>query len=170
MLEPEIFRHIPPEVPFDFAGDVFPNLLNAGIIYACPFTGYLQDTGTPDAYRQANWDVLSGRTGGEAEAPDGLLMGTGAQAAAGVAFEGSNVLGAGAVVEAGARLTDTILWDGCRIGAGARLAGSVLGRRVFVGKDAVIGDGSLLADDSHVTAGTRVPEGTRLAPGERFTG
>ncbi len=103
VLEPEILAHIPPGRVVDFAKDVFPGLLNLGIIYACPLDGYLQDTGTPDAYRQANWDVLSGRTGAPA-APDGLLLGPGARAARAASFAGRNVLGAGSVVENGASL------------------------------------------------------------------
>jgi NDP-sugar pyrophosphorylase family protein len=166
VLEPEILRHIPPGAATDFAKDIFPDLLNTGIIYACPFTGYLQDTGTPEAYRQANWDVLSGKTGDRPAAPDGLLAGPGARIAPTASFAGRNVLGAKSVVEAGAFLAENILWEGCHIGVDASVTGAVLGRNVTVGDGAVVGDGVILADGVKVAAGARVPQGARAAPGE----
>jgi mannose-1-phosphate guanylyltransferase/phosphomannomutase len=164
VLEPSILRHVPADRPFDFARDLFPKLLDLGIIYACPFTGYLQDTGTVAAYRQANWDVLEGRLGGTG--PVVLAAGAGAEIAATARLTGRNVVGNGCVVAGNARLEESILWDNCRVGPGARIFGAVLGTNVSVGAGAVVGDGAILADDATVEAGARVPEGARAAPGE----
>jgi mannose-1-phosphate guanylyltransferase/phosphomannomutase len=166
VLEPEILRRVPPGVPVDFATDIFPTLLREGILYSCPFTGYLQDTGTPDTYRQANWDVLTGRTGDPPAAPGGLLTGPGAHVHDAATLAGRNVLGAGGVIGAGATLEDSILWDGCRVGAGARIVRAILGRNVDVGDGAMIDDGAILADGVRVEAGAHVPEGARVPPGD----
>lgn len=154
VLEPEILRHIPTDGAVDFARDIFPALLPRGTLFACPWTGYLQDTGTPHSYRQANWDALEGRTGDVPAADGPLLLGPGTRVAEGVAFSGRNIIGAGCDLQAGADLADTILWDGCRVGAGARIRGAILGRGVQVGDGAVVGEGTLLPDGAHVAPGT----------------
>jgi mannose-1-phosphate guanylyltransferase/phosphomannomutase len=170
VLEPDMLRHIPPGVPFDFARDLFPKLLDLGIIFTCPFTGYLQDTGTVDSYRRANWDVLEGRTGDAPASPHGLLLGKDVHVARDVRFTGRNIVGDRSVLGAGASLTESILWEGCRIGAGSSVSGAILGRDVAVGDGATVGDGAIVADRGAVAPGVRVPEGARIAPGEHFAG
>ena len=161
ILEPEIFELISPQGTPDFGLDVFPRLLQArpGSVFAAPLQGYLRDTGTPENYRQANWDAVE-LFGEPAVAPD-------AQIAPDATMTGRNVVGAGCRIESGADVRESILWEGARIGAGARVSGAVLGRGVEVGEGAVVGEGSLLADGSHVPPGAVVAPGSRLAPGER---
>lgn len=169
VLEPEVLRYIPPDTPFDFGRDVFPALLadrDAGILYALPLSGYLQDTGTVPTYQQANWDALEGRTGAPPEGANGLLVGRGAQVARDASFSGRNILGSGVLVESRAHLSETIIWDECRIGPGAQIDGAILGRSVTVGAKATIGGGAILADGAVVAPGARVPEGARIGPGE----
>lgn len=170
VLEPAIFDFLPPgDAPLDWGKDVFPALLDRGIVFSCPLNGYLQDTGTPETYRQANQDALSGRTGDAPLAPDGrLLMGENTQIAPDVVFDGWNVVGRDGVIEKRAHLADTILWANCRIGAGAHIQGAVLGAGVMVGAGAIIEGGALLADNARVAPGTRVPSGARVAPNAEY--
>jgi NDP-sugar pyrophosphorylase family protein len=169
VLEPEVLRHIPDGAVSDFGKDVFPSLLSVGKIFACPLNGYLQDTGTPESYRQANWDVLSGATGAAAAAPGGVLLGDGARVAGTARLSGRNVIGRNGVVGAGAFLSETIMWGDCHVGDGARVTGAVLGHGVRVGDGAEVGDGALLADGARVTAGARVPPAARVGPGETIS-
>lgn len=139
VLEPEVLKYIPAGTPFDFGRDVFPAFLNAqpGAMVAHPLGGYLQDTGTLPAYRQANWDVLDGTaTGG---IPQSGIAPT-AQVSPTATLTSRNVLGSGVLVEEGASLTECILWDGCRIGAGARLTNVILGTGVQISAGAVLQD------------------------------
>lgn len=167
VLEPGIFRYIPADTVYDFGRDVFPAVLAAGdAIYAHPLNGYLQDTGTVPAYRQANWDVIEGRVGPSSEtaispaariSPDAVLIGS------------RNVLAADVRVEAGARLENCILWDECVVGRNASLTDAILGRGVRIGDHAVVEPGAILADNSRVCASAHAPAGTRLQPGETFS-
>jgi NDP-sugar pyrophosphorylase family protein len=166
VLEPEILERIPDGVPYDFGRDVFPTLLAArpGAIVARSLGGYLQDTGTVSAYRQANWDLLEGAAG----APESGLSAE-AAISADAGLTGRNVVGAGCVVKSGARLHESILWDGVIVSEGASVRGAILGRGVHVGAGAIIGEGAILADEARIEAGAVVPEGARIAPGERIT-
>ena len=166
VLEPVIFDHLPPgDFALDWGKDVFPGLLDGGRVFSCPLNGYLQDTGTPETYRQANRDALEGRAG---PAPNGLigrtLRGENTQIAQDAVFDGWNVVGHNGIVASGAHLTDTILWANCRIESGAQITGAVLGHGVVVGEGAAIGDGALLADNARVAPNAVVPPSARIAP------
>ena len=170
LLEPEIFRFIPPDTVYDFGKDVFPALLAArpNEVFARPLNGYLQDTGTVPAYKQANWDLIEGRVG---NAPREAAVSREAQIASAAVLVGErNIVGARTVIAEGARLESCIVWGECRIGSGAILTDTILGRGVRIGEGAVVGAGSLLADGVVVLPGARVPEGSRLDPQTVYTG
>ncbi|HWP01045.1 MAG TPA: nucleotidyltransferase family protein [Methylococcus sp.] len=62
LIEPEILRFIPPERPYDFAGDLFPQLLKQEVsICAYVADGHWSDIGTLEQLKQAHWDFLDGK-------------------------------------------------------------------------------------------------------------
>ena len=61
VLEPEIFDHFPDQQEVDFALDVFPALLEAGVPFGVHSTDdYWNDVGSLPEYLQGNLDVLTG--------------------------------------------------------------------------------------------------------------
>src|SRR6266508_3020582 len=57
VLEPEVFDHIP-DGPSDFAGDIFPKLLELGApLYGFVVDGYWEDVGNLEAYQKAHQDI-----------------------------------------------------------------------------------------------------------------
>jgi len=126
VLDPAVLDMIPGDTVSDFGRDVFPRLLAEGLpLYGTPLGGYLQDTGTPEAYRQANWDQLAGLTGA-AYADAALWIHPSALIGDGVTFTGRNVIGAGAIIGARAALTDTILWAGAQVAPDERVRDAIL--------------------------------------------
>ena len=96
---------------FDFAKDVFPKLLENGerfVGYQEDF--YWSDIGTLEAYRQAQYDVLSGKVGvkipGEKRG-EGLWVGEDAQIHSSAEIEGHVLVGRDAVVGRGVKLLET---------------------------------------------------------------
>ncbi len=62
VLEPRIIEYIPRSTFYDFAFNLFPELLSKGQpLYGCPVQGYVRDIGTWDNYRQAERDLAAGR-------------------------------------------------------------------------------------------------------------
>ena len=60
-ISPEIMDYVPLGVPYDFARDLFPRLLQEGVpMTGVPMEGYWRDIGTPRAYYQCNLDALDG--------------------------------------------------------------------------------------------------------------
>ena len=132
MLDPAIFGFIPSNAPSDFGRDIFPQLLAQNLpLYGTLLGGYLQDTGTPEAYRQANFDLLAGRAGVQFEDP-ALWIAPAAQIGSGVSFLGCNVVSDDARIGAGALIADSILLPGVRIAAGTQTRDCIVGDKFTI--------------------------------------
>ena len=132
VLDPATLRHIPEDAPSDFGRDIFPALLAEGLpLFGTLLGGYLQDTGTPEAYRRANFDLLAGRAGAAFDDP-ALWIAPDARIGSGVGFGGRNIVDAGAAVGDGAMVTDSVLLPGAVIPPGRDI------------RDVIVGDGYTL--------------------------
>jgi mannose-1-phosphate guanylyltransferase len=149
VLERSLLGLVPPDREVSIEREVFPRLVGDGL-YGLRLDGYWMDIGTPDRYLQASWDILEGRvkTRVRATAP-GLLVGAGAEIAAGATVGPRAVVSAGCRVAAGATVTKSVLLHGCTVEAGARVSGSVLGPGVTVTAGAELVD-ALVGEDERV--------------------
>jgi NDP-sugar pyrophosphorylase family protein len=166
VLEPEVLDYIPESTFFDFAKDVFPKLLEAGerlVGYEGDF--YWSDIGTLESYRQAQYDVLSGRTkvrvSGE-ERGEGVWVGKNAQIHPSASLEGCVFVGEDAVigrnvslsgyvtvgrdcwVRPGATIKDSVLLPGGTVGDGAYLEDCIVGYGYDVRPGETIRGGALI--------------------------
>jgi len=167
VCEPGIFEYIPADTVYDFGKEVFPAVLSAGkhAMQALPLSGYLQDTGTVENYRKANWDLLDGNTGEPAIAICGMTLGEDTMVASSALLDGHNIIGGDCFVAENVTMSETIVWDGCRIETGATITEAILGRNVVVGAGARVGSGAILADGVVIASGVTVPENARVVPG-----
>jgi mannose-1-phosphate guanylyltransferase len=163
--------------------ETFPLLASRGELYATSDGAYWLDTGTPEAYLQAQFDLLEGKRamtpherasktkdGGwqvgtatiEGSVDAGSLVGEGAVVQSGAEVSQS-VIGARCILEEGASVERSVLLPGARVGAGARIESSIIGPRAVIGSKAsvtgvsIIGDGFVLAEGTQVSGG-RLPE------------
>ena len=142
VVEPEIFRYVPPNQHYMFERGLFPVMLQVrDPLYGYPSNSYWIDIGTPQKYLTAHRDLLTGRM--PKSLPGHRLY--------------HNVwAGEGCDIHPSAKLTGPIvLGNGVRIGAGAALHGPVcIGDRSQVGRDSVIEDAVIWTDtviQDHVT-------------------
>jgi mannose-1-phosphate guanylyltransferase len=151
VLERPVLDLIPPGAEVSIERDVFPRLVGAGL-RGLRLDGYWMDIGTPQRYLEASWDILERRveTRVEPTAP-GMLVGAGAEIAAGATVGPRVVLGEGCRVEAGAEVSDSVLLEGCVVGASARVRDSILSRGVEVASGASL-EGAVLGHGERVPA------------------
>ena len=185
-FEPEVFDFVPPGEFVDWARDVFPGLLAAGLPFHCwELRGYWNDVGNIEQYRLGNFDALLGRVkldvpgrelapgvwvgegteieeGAVLEAP--ILLGAGCLVETEAQLIGPLIIGDGCVIERGATLEGVIQWDGVKNGRGSRLAGSILGKHVVVHHEAVVHEDAVIGDRSDVAPKARVAAGARFEP------
>jgi NDP-sugar pyrophosphorylase family protein len=78
---------------------------------------------------------------------------------------GPSVLGPGTVVSGGARVERSVLLAGARVERGGKVSDSIVGAGVVVGTGAVVSDGAILGDDVVIDEGNVLAGGVRVAPG-----
>jgi mannose-1-phosphate guanylyltransferase len=150
----------------------FPALLGRGDrVAAHVHRGYWIDIGTPEKYLQVHRDVLSGRfpvriegrpvaggwvheaavvePGAELRAP--FYIGPGSRVAATAQVGPHAALASRVWVEAGARIRDSVLWDGCQVGPDTHVDGALLGAGVRTGRHVVIGPGAVLGEGASLS-------------------
>ena len=132
----KVFDFIPAETFFGFGNNVFPALLAAGKpMLSVPSEAYWKDVGNLAIYRQSQRDVVDKKV--TVELPTGAKMTNDTCVVCAGAIVGGNirdytVVGANAVVEAGATVVNSILWDGAIVKAGTYLENCVVGTGVAV--------------------------------------
>ncbi len=150
--------------------DTFPGLIAAGeTIMGYLESAYWLDVGTPEAYVRGSCDLVLGELASSAvpgEGGEALLL-PGAVREASAHVFGGTVVGAGSVVEAGARVEGSVLFDGVVVGAGARVSASVVGAGARIGPGVVL-DGVVIGSDAEVGSGNELRHGLRVWPGVRL--
>jgi mannose-1-phosphate guanylyltransferase len=143
MFRAEIFDYFPaegetgkaagPDDPpgfTDWAMDVFPALLDADVpFYSHEIDAYWNDIGNLEELRAGNFDALTSEVNverGVPEVTDGVWAGEGTELE-GAAVAPPLLAGAGVELGEGVRIDGpAVIGDGCRIGAGSRIAESVV--------------------------------------------
>ncbi len=172
----------------DFGKDVIPAMLRAGErLFAYRFEGYWRDVGTIDSLWEANMDLLDESS--ELDMSDeawkiysrnpnlpAARIGCGAvldecMVAEGCEVEGEvvhSLLFQGVRVGKGARLVDSVVMRGARIGEGAVVERAVIAENAQVGEGARIGEADsalcVLGPDSWIAPGASVAAGDEIEP------
>ncbi|MER6145081.1 NDP-sugar synthase [Streptomyces sparsogenes] len=164
---------IPAGRPVSVERETFPGLLAAGAhLQGMVDSTYWLDLGTPQAFVRGSADLVLGRAPSpavpgrcgdrlildsadvarDAKLTGGTVIGPRARVGAGARIDGSTVL-AGAVVEEGAQVRDSLIGARARIGARTVLQGAVVGDGALVGAD------NELRDGVRVWCGADIPAG-----------
>ena len=145
VFEPQALEYIPENTFFDFAKDVFPRFLENGerfVGYQGDF--YWSDIGTLQAYREAQYDVLSGKV--QVKVPgekrgESLWVGEDAQIHPSASLEGYVVVGRNAVIG-----RDVVLTGDVTVGSDCWIRPSATIKRSILLPGASVGDGAYLED------------------------
>jgi mannose-1-phosphate guanylyltransferase len=184
ILEREILAEMAPAgTKISIEREVFPRLVNHGLYGYDTGTAYWLDIGTPERYMQGTFDILEGdvrteigrrlaASGGIVR--DGECAGTvhapavisaGCSVAAGAIVGGRTVLGPGVTVSERAHIDSSVILDGCQIGPGARISGSILAPGVTVGARCQIDGRVVIGEQVKIGPGNRLSGGMRIFPG-----
>ncbi|WXG41286.1 MAG: NDP-sugar synthase [Candidatus Freyarchaeum deiterrae] len=147
VLEPEILDYIPANTPFDFAKDLFPQLLKRGKrIYGYRAEGFWVDVGKPEGYMKATeWIVNQiNKYISETAEIEGKV-------------EGPVYIGENTVIKKGTKVEGPVIIENdCTIEAGAQIQpGSIVKSGVTIGSytkvdKAVMYQDSIIASSAHL--------------------
>ncbi|HEY1222903.1 MAG TPA: NDP-sugar synthase [Acidimicrobiales bacterium] len=158
VFEPSVLERIAPSRRVSVERDTFPDLAAAGTLFAMPDDAYWLDTGTPQAFLQANVDLMMGKIGGHGAR--GVVDGSWREPSAMIdasAHLVNSVVDRQCVVEADVVLEHAVLLPGAVVEHGAVVRSSIVGPR------AVIGSSSTLEATCVVGANVRVAPHSRLS-------
>lgn len=159
---------IPPDRAFDFAQDLFPQMLQNGLTLMCrEDSGYWCDIGDLETYVRCQQDMLEGKVDCDIHANDDQsgryfrdARPAGDYVVTPPVYIGRGVrIGDGARIEAG-----SILDDGCVIEPGARVSGSVILQNGFIGRRARL-TGALVCASANIKGGAMLFEGAAVGAG-----
>jgi mannose-1-phosphate guanylyltransferase / phosphomannomutase len=186
VLEPSVFDFIPADEVVDFAGDVFPAVLDKKLpLIGTVVDGYWEDVGTLEAYLRAHQDGLDQRVHIDIDGfriGEGIWLGEGADVDPTARIDGPVVIGDNCRIEAGAHLreytvlgTDVVVkpeafleravcHDHVYVGPGARLRGCVIGRSTDLRSHARIEEGVIVGDECFVGEQAVINPGVKVYP------
>ncbi|MDQ6853945.1 MAG: mannose-1-phosphate guanyltransferase, partial [Actinomycetota bacterium] len=186
VLEPGIFDFIPGDESVDFAGDVFPAVLDKKLpLMGTVVDGYWEDVGTLEAYLRAHQDGLDQRVRIDIDGfriGEGIWLGEGADVDPAARIDGPVVIGDNCRIEAGAHLreytvlgTDVVVkaeafveravcHDHVYVGPGARLRGCVIGRSTDLRAHARVEEGVIVGDECFVGEQAVINPGVKVYP------
>ena len=184
VLEPEVLDFISPDVPVDFAKDVFPKLLAKGTpVYGKKLDGMWIDIGRPRDLWRASMEVVR-REGREVAIPGvttrgPLVIDASARMGHGVALRGPAFVASGVEVgddcvienscvyedarlEPGAHIVNSIVLEQSRVGPRSEVRDSVIARSCTLEADVRI-VGSIIGDEMTIKAHSRL-ENANVSP------
>lgn len=166
VFDQSIFDFIPRGTFYGFGHNLFPSLLEQKKpIYGHLTSSYWRDVGNLSVYRATHRDALNGKVSliipmkearkyiwmgtnveidPSAEVGYPVAIGDNVRIEAGVSILENTVIGNGCVVEMGACLKDTILWDGAVVQRGTQLERCVVGTDCHVKSNAAVFDGVIV--------------------------
>ena len=173
IFNPSLLAQMDPTTFHRVEERLFPDLCNGGQpVFGFDHSGgYWGDVGNPAALLRVNLDLVQGAIPAwlaGVPVTHGVLVDPTATIEDGARIEGPTVIGAGTVVERGARVTRSVLWDGVRVGTDAVVRGSTVATGASIGAGATIEDG-VVAHEAIVPPGATV-RGASVEPGTTFGG
>jgi NDP-sugar pyrophosphorylase family protein len=157
VLEPEVLALIDPTRKVSIEREVFPILVEQGRLFGVQSDAYWIDAGTPEAYLQAQLDLLGGVRG---EFEPGIDPTAHIDPSAEIV---RSVVGRGSVVGPHAKVVESVVMDGVRVGAGSVLERALVGERAVIGEGCVLTNLSVVGAELDVLAGTHLCD-QRLPP------
>ncbi|MDD3857496.1 MAG: NDP-sugar synthase [Methanoculleus sp.] len=174
VCDPEIFDHIPTGEKFDFARNLFPELMEKGYtLKAWLARGNWSDVGSPRSLREAErWklqDIGFTNISGDlyikgARVLGPVQVGSCVSVAANSRVIGPVSIGAGTIIEENVIIGPyTSIGEGCIIKKSAKIFSSSIYNRVIVGSDSTV-SGSIIDNDTVIGSGCNIEHDTVIGP------
>ncbi len=186
ILEPSVFAYMQPDKSYDWSQDIFPQLLKE----EKPMFGYVMgeywtDVGSLSQYRQAQYEMLDGKTqlpiegrreGGDIWIGEGteidpsaqiigpVLIGKNCRIKAGAHIGPESVIGDSCLLEEGVVIQRSILWGSAYVGKRTQLTGCTVCYRCTIKDDVTIQEGAVVGDRCHIEEGSTIRPLIKLWP------
>jgi mannose-1-phosphate guanylyltransferase len=151
IFEPSVLERIAPTGRVSIERDTFPALAAAGVLYAMPDNAYWLDTGLPQTYLQANFDILNGRDVRHSVAK--IVNGSWCHRSSKVEKSATlvnAVVDRDCYVGANVTLERVVLLPGAVIEEGSEVRNSIIGPEAVIGSFSFLGATCVVGAKEHV--------------------
>ncbi|WP_292364655.1 MULTISPECIES: NDP-sugar synthase [unclassified Methanoculleus] len=174
VCDPDVFDHIPAGEKFDFARNLFPELMEGGYpLKAWLARGNWSDVGSPRSLREAErWklqDIGFTNISGDLYIKGARIMGPAqigscVSVAANSRVIGPVSIGAGTIIEENVVIGPyTSIGEGCIIKNSAKIFSSSIYNRVVIGRESTV-SGSIIDNDTLIGGGCNIEHDTVIGP------
>ncbi len=163
VFEPSVLSRIAPLGRVSVERETFPVLAGEGVLYALADENYWLDTGTPQAFIQANVDLLKGRE--HVHEFVGITDGSWVHPSATVdptATIINSVIDRDCIVSHNVILTEAILMPGAIVQPDTQISSSIIGPGAVVGSSSVLGAICVVGANEHVAPNSELSGDVRL--------
>ena len=192
MCDPEIFKWIPENQPYDFAKDLFPSLMAEDRrINGLLVRGHWTDVGNPAAYRQAqrwmlesmpgttiegHFNTKDSRINGPLKIGNNVVIGSNTAVVGPVVLGenttiGDNVLigpyttiGSNCVIKDGCRILSSYIFNDVTIGSNCNTSGTVLDNNTVVGQNCSLENGTVIGPRVHIGNNSTIHSNVKIWP------
>ena len=163
VFEPSVLDTIAPTGRVSVERDTFPRLASTGSLYAMADDSYWLDTGTPQAYLQANVDILVGRKhqSHSSNIVDGSWSSPDATVDASAKLINA-VVDRGCVVGSNVTIEDSVLLPGAVVQSGCEIRSSIIGPEAVIGSHSKLGATCVVGSKVHVAPSSELSGEVRL--------
>lgn len=164
ILEKEVLERIPPRTFFDFSQNLFPSLLAAqSPLYGYVASGYWRDVGNLDQYFQVHRDLIAGKVAldfnlDHLDRPEArLFVGSQIKVDPSAEFSGVVIIQDNCTIGAGAKIANSVIGKGTKIAPEATVSGSIVWSNCAIGQRATLLE-CIVCNDSRIGAEATVQE------------
>jgi len=176
MIRPEVLERIPSGRKVSLEREIFPVLATEGRLTGFPFPGHWFDIGDLADYRKANIQLLKDRaekhsliqTNAVVE-KDAVLdklsfVGEGAKIESRATIGSKTLIGRNNLIMARAKVSNSILFEGVKIGEGSIVSGAIVASDVTVGRKVRVQAGTILSPHVQIADGVRIGRNVIVHP------
>jgi len=185
VLEPGVFDYMEAGASYDWSQDIFPRMLADGkLLLGHVMTGYWCDIGNLAQYREAQYDVLDGKTSVPLQTAekDGVRIGEGSTIHDGAEVRAPSLVGRNVIVRPGAvvgphavvgdnciiedhaTVERSILWDDVYVGSNSRLNACTVCSHTILQGECIVEEAAVIGDKCRIEAGALVRSGVKIWP------
>lgn len=185
ILEPSVFDYMEPAKSYDWSQDIFPQILQEEKpLYGYVMEEYWCDVGNLNQYREAQYTVLDGNTGIKLEGHErgGVWVGNGtdiepdvqviapsiigrnAKIKTGATVGPYAVIGDNCIIEEGAVIHRSVLWDNVYVGHQTRLTACTVCSHVMIQRDCSVQEGAVIGERCKIERASTIRTQVKLWP------
>ncbi len=175
VIEPEVLQMIPDKRKVSLEREIFPLLVRDGKLIGFQFSGHWFDIGAISEYQEANFALLQESAQGSLREENTnvasnatikvpVFLGEASKVESNAVVGPQVIAARDVLIESGARVSNSILFDGVTIGEASVVSGAIVASNVKIGRKVRIEQGSIVSPHVQIDDGVKIGRNAKIHP------